>query len=711
VKKAIERTVSVLKGVSTLDIMIKNPRIILLLLITMAALSGAIRGGHSTLDLVDPTFNPQVETMALSCKYVEQIIQLPDGKLLVSGQFNTYNRVPVAGLVRLNADGTLDTTFNSALPSGTVNNMVVLADGRIVLTTYNNGTGLNPLIRLNADGSVDPTLSTVSGLFDGNLAIDAGGRMIVSGSFNSPNGNRSIVRLNPNGTRDQTFDFPLENIFIVRALAIQDNKIIAAYIGGEPFGATVQRLNENGTIDSSFITRNFLAESMIVQPNGKILIQDSSNIRRLNQDGSDDTGFTTMVFPPMSGLQLMMALSNDGKINVANRVNDFGVYSIRRFLADGAEDSSFTPYTAARFNSLAVQADGSVLIGDGSGGCSGSPLRNDFVRLLPNGSPDPTFNTGIGFQSFAPSSVTAINIQPDGKILIGGNFHLVNDVPRYKIARMNADSTLDTSFQINTSGSGNYFNNITSIHTIRTQSDGKILVSGGFTFVVNGEYKFNLVRLNSDGSIDTTFILSYLRFDPGFEIFNDGKLLLNASRSSNESYPVPVKLTATGELDTTFHPNLYPQEAVVISDVAIQPDGKILVGGSHSRHDSETNTNIFKSFLTRLNADGSLDTTFQSYEQLDRIGVTFVLQPNGKIVIAHSTFWTDPSQNGSVLRLNADGTVDPTFNAGTGANGKVNTMLLLATGRIFVGGKFTNFNGQPRGNLVQLNADGSTTKS
>src|SRR5262245_55298807 len=108
-KKTIKRVVDVLKGVSTLDVMIKKSGIILLLLILILVLAGTVRCGHSTLDLVDPSFRPQIETTVLRCKYVEQIIPLPNGKVLVSGNFNSYNRQPVGAIARLNADGTLDT--------------------------------------------------------------------------------------------------------------------------------------------------------------------------------------------------------------------------------------------------------------------------------------------------------------------------------------------------------------------------------------------------------------------------------------------------------------------------------------------------------------------------------------------------------------------------------------------------------------------------
>src|SRR5207248_3253889 len=135
-----------------------------------------------------------------------------------------------------------------------------------------------------------------------------------------------------------------------------------------------------------------------------------------------------------------------------------------------------TAYTAVRFNSLAVQGDGDVLIGDMDPLCrvyAVNTMRYDFVRLSPNGSPDPTFNTGVGFQTIVPGSVWAINVQPDGKILIGGDFNLVNEVPRLGIARLNSNSTLDTTFQINTNGTGNSFSQVVYFSNIRTQSDGK----------------------------------------------------------------------------------------------------------------------------------------------------------------------------------------------------------------------------------------------
>src|SRR5215203_2046135 len=103
---------NILRGVSTLDVMKKNIKAILFLVI-LAALSASVFGGHSTLDIVDPTFNPEIESSSYGGKLVTAVQALPDGKIIAVGTFSSYNRVPTGKVVRLNADGSRDLTFNN----------------------------------------------------------------------------------------------------------------------------------------------------------------------------------------------------------------------------------------------------------------------------------------------------------------------------------------------------------------------------------------------------------------------------------------------------------------------------------------------------------------------------------------------------------------------------------------------------------------------
>ena len=259
--------------------------------------------------------------------------------------------------------------------------------------------------------------------------------------------------------------------------------MIAAVISS---GTQVYRLNENGSADVSFPPTNLsvFLYGLIVQPDNKILYLTGLNIFRLNENGGSDDSFQPPTLTNNGSPEFKLA--GDGKIVATISA---GIALFRRFLPNGAEDPSFNQYTHPAYASFTIQSDGSIVIGDrfDPGSTSGS---NYFVRLTPDGFLDPTFNPGgIGFQNILPGSIRAIEPQPDGKVLLGGKFDLVNDIIRHKIARLNADSTLDTTFQINTSGTGNYFSRIQLFHHIHTQSDGKVVVVGRFDYVLGGVTK------------------------------------------------------------------------------------------------------------------------------------------------------------------------------------------------------------------------------
>src|SRR6185436_11873511 len=205
-----------------------------------------------------------------------------------------------------------------------------------------------------------------------------------------------------------------------------------------------------------------------------------------------------------------------------------------------------------------IQADEGIVIGDGL------PFQpsgaNNFVRLTPGGTPDPTFNQGgTGFQNVQPGIIQAIETYPDGRVLLAGKFDVINSVPRIRLARLNADSTVDATFQVNTtSGTGDYFSNLREVYQVRAQSDGKIVVSGWFDYVLGGVTKQNIVRLNSNGSIDGTFNLTHpipdysqilLAGQNRFAIYSDGKLMVGNSKSGSVQVPGPIKLTEGGARD------------------------------------------------------------------------------------------------------------------------------------------------------------------
>lgn len=158
---------------------------------------------------------------------------------------------------------------------------------------------------------------------------------------------------------------------------------------------------------------------------------------------------------------------------------------------------------------------------------------------------------------------------------------------------------------------------------------------------------------------------------------------------------------APGTLDGTFNPVLGGY-ATQVPAIAIQADGKILIGGDFTKVNG-----ISQNYLTRLNADGAVDSKFASLAGADDVVRGIVIQKDGRIVVA-GDFWTiNGASWRGVARLNADGSVDPTFGQFSGANGDVVTAAVQADGRIVIGGAFTQVNGVSRNYLARLNADGS----
>ena len=257
------------------------------------------------------------------------------------------------------------------------------------------------------------------------------------------------------------------------------------------------------------------------------------------------------------------------------------------------------------------------------------------------GALDTTFGNGL---AGANNHVTAVALQPDGRILSGGYFNSVNATVRGRIASLNTDGTLDTSFGNGLAGANH------GIEAVILQSDGKIVVGGHF-FTANGIARGRIARLNADGTLDTSF----------------GNGLAGAGS--------------------------------VVRAIALQPDGKVIIGGEFSTVDGIARTRI-----ARLNADGSLDTSFgNGLAGANGIVRSIALQPDGKVIMAGSFTSVNGVARGRIARLNADGTLDTTFGNGlAGADSTVSALAIQPDGKILIGGNFTAVNGVPSVRIARL---------
>jgi len=251
------------------------------------------------------------------------------------------------------------------------------------------------------------------------------------------------------------------------------------------------RLNYNGSISGNAqnIPTDKSYYTTAIQADQKIFLATYGFFQRFNTDFSVDNSFSLGQFTSVPSANKIVPLS-DGKILVGLITNSYFTKGLLRLNADGSTDASFNAGTSANDGvaQIALQADGKILIAGFFSKYNGTD-RYRFARLNADGSLDLTFKTSLP----NGTSISAIAVQPDGKILIGGNFKTYNGLERDCIARLNVDGTLDSTFSTPywTSFSGR-------INSIVVANDGKIYVGG-----IN--IPQNFCRLNANGSRDTTF--------------------------------------------------------------------------------------------------------------------------------------------------------------------------------------------------------------
>src|SRR5439155_1385411 len=208
-------------------------------------------------------------------------------------------------------------------------------------------------------------------------------------------------------------------------------------------------------------------------------------------------------------------------------------------------------------------------------------------RLNADGTLDSEFQnglSGIGGTKEAPGVVSSITVQSDGKVLIGGGFATINGVTRHSVARVNTDGSVDSSFQNGLSGTGSSYA-YGYVFSVAVQSDGKVIIGGVFFFTTaNGLTRNHLARLNDDGSLDSSFLSGQPGPDDevnSVALQKDGKVLIGGQfRTVNGvSRGEIARLNADGTLDNGFLNGLSSANAYV-SSVWLQRDGNVLIGGA-----------------------------------------------------------------------------------------------------------------------------------
>ncbi len=705
---------------------------------------GSATSSNAALSVISPSAGALDYSFAWGgaiSSWVDAVLVQPDGRILICGAFWNVSGAMRGAIARLNPDGTNDSSFMDGL-SGSGAEILAMAlqeNGKIVIVgnfKSINGLSHNYVARLNANGSIDTAFQNglpSTGYALRSVAIQSSGKIIVGGD--GPN----LARLNADGTKDTSFligSGPNQNVTSV--VTQSDDKIVIAGTFTTFNGITrrgIARLNSDGSLDTSFQNgmsgiispSGFPAPVLAQQSDGRTLVGGyfnfvngvaQSNIARLNSDGSLDASFQSGVTgrsdgysPPVKSFVPL----DDGKMIIGGAFTSvFGVNrpGVARLNSDGTLDNSFLNWSFGanlRINSTAVQSDGKVLTGGGFVKAFNTSI-NSIARLNSDGTFDQSFQNGtVGINSYGGTAglVGSMKEQADGRILIAGiSFQTIHGVTRNSFARLNSNGSLDTSFLKGMSGaSGN-------VWTFAEQPDGRIVIGGDFN-MVNDVSRNKIARLNTDGSLDTGFLNGLAGANSrvaSVKVQSDGKLVIGGffTTFNGATRTAVARLNTDGSLDANFKPNLVDSSGAIVWSLAIQSDGKVVIGGQFTTIDGIARKNI-----ARLNTDGSLDTSFLNGLSGASSWIrSLILQNDGKVVIGGNFANVNSQPRSGIARLNDDGSLDTNFQNGlSGADAQVHSVALQADGKVLIGGEFDKVNGVARGPVARLNANGSLDTS
>ena len=647
----------------------------------------------------------------LSCLLIGSLLAVPVVTASQSGSQKPYRNDGKAMLpASPSAPGDLDPTFDSdgwrvdaTVPGGGQDHgqvVLVQTDGRIVTIGASSPTGCSATRHL-ADGTLDASFGNdgkVLGLFGGASCspeymaaeLQSDGKIVFVELG-------LLARVNSDGSPDTAFgtNGTVSTGGFYTSMAIQgDGKIVVA-------GRYFYNCDEKGCYDSGFA------------------------LARYNSDGSQDNSYGNVQTPVgLYSYATALGIQSDGKIVAAGSWRDTGAESaaIIRYNIDGTLDSSFgiggivKPQTSF-IRAVALQNDGKIL----------AAFVGGVARYNSEGALDGSFGNAGVIRS--PSGgAYAIDLQPDGRIVA---------MATPFIRRYNANGSPDTSF--GTGGTVTVLNGVANFFAL--QSDGKIVAGGYYDAGTNDD--FFLVRYNPNGSADvagfkggivTTDIGSRSLSGNAVAIQPDGKIVVAGIAFNPHPKPTDypgsptdfrqfavVRYNPDGSLDNTFHGDGKVTTAFALKaeaqDIGVQPDGKIVVTGFAYSQQPGT----FDWAIARYNRDGSLDSTFSEDGKLTLNPNTYsgsvtslVISADGKLIIGGYSTSGSNSGGFTLLRLNADGSLDGSFGNGgivttvIGPGSEIWAMSIDAADRIVAAG---NSGGGANFALARYNSNGSLDTS
>ncbi len=610
---------------------------------------------------------------------VTRALATSSGDVVLAGTFTQVNATARPGIARITAAGVLDTAFapGAGPVGGAIEDAALDASGRVVIGgsfTSFSGTAEGYIVRLSTAGAVDAAFAAntnVSAAVN-SVQVQANGQILLGGSFANSGGYvfNGTTLLNADGTTDTTFNpYPGANSSVFRARRVSDGSVVVTgaftQMQNQP-RPLIARFTTNGPIDSLFATDTIeggYPVDVLERPDGKLLVRGTFTI----VNGQSRNGLARFHSAPVrrGGLESAMNGANLAN-NVVNAVVPLGD---GRFVVAG----DFTTFSAqSRSRVAAINVYGEV---------------------------DSTFNVGSGFNG----SVLGGALLSSGKILLWGGFSSYNNAAAPGLVRLNTDGTLDPTFV------SPVFN--AAVNAVQVLADGRLLVGGAFTFA-GATQAGGIVRLHANGAVDTTFnagtgangaVFAVARASDG-SVFAGGAFTTFADAAA----PGVVKLTADGARASGFSIGTgNANNANPVRALAVANDGKLIVAGSF---DAWADASVGR--IVRLNLDGSRDTTFLNGFGADGAVYALAALSDGRLYVGGAFTTFGGGERRGLVRLSANGVIDPVFDVGAGfSGGEVRALGLASDGRVAAGGTFSSYQGVARSRVAILFGSDETSYS
>ena len=548
---------------------------------------------------------------------VNSLHELTNGQILVGGDFIKVDFQWTGSVVRLNADGTLDTSFQpKEKTTGDIQQVIAAEDqsGRLLVSGFNlrhGGEPISPVLALDVNGNL---LSEFEIPYDDfkfitRVHLTRDNQILIAGV--SAEDQSFLVKMDWDGQLDESFEYESSPGHIKALVELLDGKLL---VGSQhtsnitnPFKfRRLMRIEANGTRDTTFslrLSRLFNSNSV-----DQLYYQNENSIYfgyggldilfNINRDGEEQKDIVKL--PSLH--QAISTIADDrliiGSVSDFNSYENTGQYPPNSIFRMGANNDEIDTLTTGQgffgVTRIALELDdGSILVGGRFSKYKGSEASG-LIKLLPETfTRDPQFNPVIQ----SAGLINALIEQEDGSLIVGGYFDYVDSSLQYNLAKLQPNGSHDPSFEPNLHP--NY-----QVYSLHSMKDGRIVVGASYWSEGDSLSSVNgLTYLSQSGEVltsgfdDRGFDLSTSSsFQAVNAVDQSGRIYLNGSFKIGSKFIRTVRLDSAGRLDTSFLSKITRKngEFTSISNVVVQDNGKVILGGRLLFYDGYSTTGLLQ---------------------------------------------------------------------------------------------------------------------